>query len=67
MALTRETGGLQKRLVKLARPGVGAAPKARSMDHLWKGQRTFPMRQRTDLRRDFLTRGKGEPLWIERG
>lgn len=52
VALTRSIGALQKRLLKMAVPGAGSAPRARSMDHPWKAhRRTFPMRQRTDLKR----------------
>lgn len=48
--LTRRIGALQKRLLKLARPGIGAAPQARSVGHPWT-TRTSSVRQRTQLRR----------------
>lgn len=51
VALTRTIGGLQKRLLKLSRPGAGAAPQARSANHPWTTKRTFSVRQRTDLKR----------------
>jgi hypothetical protein len=50
--LTRRIGRLQKVLIDMGRPGAGAAPRARSGDHPWKGdKRTFPVRQRSAVRR----------------
>ncbi|MGH2747021.1 MAG: integrase [Actinomycetota bacterium] len=49
--LARRIGRLQTRLLKMARPGEGAAPGARSVGHPWTASRTSSVRQRTDLKR----------------
>ncbi len=52
VAVTKAIGRLQRKLIDITVPAVGAAPHARTMDHPWKAdRRTFSVRQRTDLKR----------------